>query len=106
MDLPTIIRFKNHKCACLVDVDDKDRRAFSVFDLKELWQALSDVVKLCWLGERHNGRGYPGSQTAWAGFVESVGTESGALKNTSLLQGINVLDLSEDGTKSVVKSSS
>ena len=107
VELPTLVYFKDGRCAAVIDVDDKDRQDFSVFDLKDLWQALSGMVEACWLRKRQNGRSYPGSQTAWAGLVEGVGTKPGLLSKASLVQGnrsLNMLDLSEQGTKSVAKS--
>ena len=108
VNLPTIVHFGKQRCAGLIDVDDKFKWDFSVFDLKELWQALSDVIRVCWLGEKHNGRGYPGSQTAWAGFVKGVGTNSKAISKGSLVRGnrtVTILDLSGEFTNSAVKSS-
>ena len=107
VELPTLVYFKDRRCAAVIDVDDKDRQDFSVFDLKDLWQALSGMVEDCWLRKRRNGRSYPGSQTAWAGLVEGFGTEPGLLTKASLVQGnrsLTMLDLSEQGTKSVAKS--
>ena len=109
VQLPTLVSFEGQRCAAVIDVDDKDRRDFSVFDLRELWQALSDVVKVCWLSEKHNGRGYPGSQTAWAGFVDVGGAKSETLTKASSVRGnrtLNILDLSGEGIKSLVNSAS
>jgi len=102
--LPTIIHHGRQKCAALIDVDDKHEDEVSIFGLRELWQALSDVVAVCWLGERHNGLGYPGGQ-AWAGFFKgtSLGSEVLGIEMVSLGNGterrggrrMSVLDLSE-----------
>ena len=108
VELPTLVYFKDRRCAAVIDVDNKDRREFSVFDLNELWQALSGVVEVYWLRERQNGIGYPGSQTAWAGLAEGIDTKLGLLTKASLVQEnrtLNILDLSGQGTKRVVKSS-
>lgn len=56
-----------HKCATVIDVDDKHENELSIFDLRDLWQALNDVVSECWLKEGHNGSAYADSQVAWAG---------------------------------------
>ena len=109
VELPTLVIFRNRRCAGLIDSDDKNHQDFSVFDLKELWQALSGVVGVCWLGEKHNGIGYPGSQIAWAGLVENIWMNSEILTKESLVHGnrtLNILDLDGDGTRSAVKSSS
>ena len=109
VELPTLVRFQGRQCAGFIDSDDMDHRDFSVFDLTELWQALSGVVGVCWLEEKHNGIGYPGSQTAWACLVENIWTNSEILAKGSLVHGnrtLNILDLSGEGTKSVVNSSS
>ena len=102
--LPTIIHNRKQKCAALIDVDDKDSLEFSVFDLKELWRALSDMVGVCWLREKHNGRGYPGSQTAWAALVRGIGTRSGVLTQGSMAHGnktFGIIDLSEMDIKNL-----
>jgi len=89
--LPTIVHFGRQKCAALIDVDDKHDDEVSIFGLRELWQASSDVVAVCWLGQRHNGLGYPGGHMAWAGFVKGTSLASEVL-------GIEMVRLG-DGTK-------
>ena len=104
--LPTIIHFGRRKCAALIDVDDDDEKSWSIFGLADLWQALSDMVAVCWLEKKHNGRGYPASQAAWAGFVRGVSPRTGFLENGTeaswmgLTEGwgnrtVNVIDLTD-----------
>lgn len=101
--LPAIVHIGRHACAAVIDVDDKDEKDFSVFDMKDLWQALSDVVGICWLGEKHNGRGYPGSQTAWTGFVRGVGSGTAVSLMETMMLGnrtVTILDLSKGRNES------
>ena len=75
--LPTVIHFGNLKCAALIEVDDGNEKEIDIFDLRDLWLALSNVIGFCWLRERHNGRGYPSSHKTWEAFVRGVGVRSG-----------------------------
>ncbi|KAL8947959.1 MAG: hypothetical protein Q9222_005806 [Ikaeria aurantiellina] len=79
VQLPTIIHIGKSKCAAVIDVDDKDAKDFSVFDTHDLWQALHAVIGVCWLGKKQDGRGFPNSQTAWAGFNEGIRSETGGI---------------------------
>ncbi len=103
--LPTIVHFGRQKCAALIDIDDEHEDEISIFDLRDLWQALSDVVSVCWLGQRHNGLGFPGGHLAWAGFIKGItlgaevmGIEMLRLGNGTERRGgrrVSVLDLSK-----------
>lgn len=70
--LPTIMHWKNLRCAALIDVDDADEREIAVFGLDDLWKALSNMVGKCWLKENHNGRGYPSGAAVWAALTVGV----------------------------------
>ena len=75
--LPTIIHWKNFRCAAIVDVDDADEEEIVVFGLTDLWRALSDVVGFCWLREQHNGRGYPSGSAVWAALIRGLTIQPG-----------------------------
>ena len=84
-------------------MDDAHDSELSIFGLNDLWQALNDVVGLCWLRERHNGKGYPGRQAAWAGFVKGSGLGMEVLGSLRWAIGnrtTRVLDLREHGVES------
>lgn len=98
--LPAIIHFGKTKCAALIDVDDKNAKGVDLFDFRELYQALSDVIGLCWLQKKQNGRGYPGFYTAWALLIRGVGVQSGRFREGSLKRGnrtMSVIDLDSKG---------
>ncbi|KAL8705553.1 MAG: hypothetical protein Q9201_001331 [Fulgogasparrea decipioides] len=113
VELPAVIHFGRQQCAIVIDVDDEHEDDPSIFGLRDLWEALHDVIRVCWVQEFHNGRGYPGGQAAWAGFVRGMGQGSGVLWNDTAVLGaeaeglwkneterwgdrtMNVLDLSE-----------
>ncbi|KAL8779175.1 MAG: hypothetical protein Q9213_007061 [Squamulea squamosa] len=98
-DLPAIVHFGAGRCAALIDVDDNHEKDYSIFGLRDLWEALNGVIKECWLNpdpkKKLDGKGYPVKFPAWAIFT----------KGTSHLQvdkiinlgnrTMNVLDLSK-----------
>ncbi|KAL8827692.1 MAG: hypothetical protein Q9170_006909 [Blastenia crenularia] len=71
--LPVIIHYGTINCAAIIDVDDEHEKDLSIFGIIDLRQALADVVGVCWLGKRCNGRGFPAGMPAWAGFTRGVG---------------------------------
>lgn len=75
-------------------MDDQHENEVSIFGLRELWQALGDVLDVCWLGQRRNGQGFPGGQMAWARLVDS----SSSSLSSKMLE-IEMLRLG-NGTKS------
>ncbi|KAL8721899.1 MAG: hypothetical protein Q9181_007610 [Wetmoreana brouardii] len=87
VQLPTIIHFGRKRCAIAIDVDDEHDDEPSIFDLGDLWEALRDVIQVCWMRENHNGRGYPGGQVAWAGFVKGPTQGAGVLWNDTAVLG-------------------
>lgn len=104
VELPTIIHFGNQKCAAIIDSEEKHEKEASIFGLRDLWQALSDVVSVCWLREKHNGIGFPDRQTAWAGFIRGPyprlsfsSTDFAALGSGT----VRIIDLSEGWPKTI-----
>ncbi|KAL8778232.1 MAG: hypothetical protein Q9213_007511, partial [Squamulea squamosa] len=95
VNLPVIMhisRSGGYECAALIDVDEEHATTFSVFDFRDLWRALSELLRVCWLGEMHNGKGYPGSQTAWTTFVKGRGWVKGGY-GTEGNRTVGVVDL-------------
>ncbi|KAI4175129.1 MAG: hypothetical protein LQ343_001890 [Gyalolechia ehrenbergii] len=103
--LPSIIHHGRVKCAAIVDVDDEHEDDLSIFGLSDLRQALADVMGICWLAMKHNGRGYPGSQAAWAAFTQGVNprlrlawkgiTTLGYMSQDKEDKNVSVIDLSK-----------
>lgn len=89
----------------LIDVDDEHEDEVSIFGLREVWRALSDVMTTCWVEKRRDGRGYPAGHTAWVRFIQgwTMGSEVLAVEMLRLGNGtmshggrrVSVLDLSE-----------
>lgn len=103
--LPTIIHHSGLGCATLVDVDDEKEDVPSIFGLSDLRQALSDVLGICWLTKKRNGRGYPGGQAAWAAFTQGVTPKleipwkdivtSRTMRQERAIRNVSVIDLSK-----------
>ncbi|KAL8860179.1 MAG: hypothetical protein Q9178_003443 [Gyalolechia marmorata] len=109
-DLPFKLLFGQSRCAVLIDVNDADEKALSIFGLRELHNALQGVLEECWLNrdpaKRLNGRGYPGSMPAWAAFVKGDSHRLGDPEAMMLgNRTLNVIDLSQGWPRNATSSS-
>lgn len=97
VSLPAIIYSGRRRCAALIDVDDEHEDDVSIFGLIDLWEALGEVVSVCWLSKRQDGRGYPSGQSAFARLIKSPQEVaiSKRIENAIGNRTVNMIDLDE-----------
>ncbi|KAL8772273.1 MAG: hypothetical protein Q9209_002485 [Squamulea sp. 1 TL-2023] len=108
-ELPAIIHFGAGRCAALIDVNDNHAKDYSIWGLRDLYEALNGVIKYCWLNadpkKKLDGKGYPAKFPAWAIFTKGI-SHLPTDKVTNLgNQTPNVLDLSEGWRSNTARSS-